>query len=162
MRAILGWSYFAGIQLIMLLATVLGWFLLVPFCLAQAWKPGYLSAFTEDKHIDAWSFEPLNYIYGNPEDGVSGQQALIWTSEGRQVPYMPLPDFLTRFTDIPIRRFLVWIYPAWRAYCWSAWRNSADNLKYVFAWKDGPFTAIGPVKLGWKMENGYNVPVLSL
>lgn len=125
---------------------ILGWILLIPFCIRQAWTADSKSI-KDQRVIDRWNWKPLNWIWGNPEDGVSGQYALVWTRTG-QVPYMAGAD------------------PAWRAYCWSAWRNSADALKYVFAWKNGPllatFTLGGRVhKLGWQMENGYNVPVLS-
>jgi len=132
MTRIAAWAWFVVVQLIALLVTVLGWVLLIPFCLAQAWT-------AEDR----WSWGPLNYVYGNPEDGVSGRKALIWTSSG-QVPYLPNT------------------WAPWRAYLWSGWRNSADNLKYVFAWKGGPFIRreFGKyyVQLGWN-DSGY--PVLS-
>lgn len=59
--------------------------------------------------IDAWDSAWLQSIYGNPEDGVSGQYALI-NPAGVQVPYMP------------------GAWPPWRAYCWSAWRNSTNML----------------------------------
>lgn len=145
------WLKFAAIQLIQLLATVVGWVLLLPFCWAHAWK---LNSFSDwkvgNKIVDRWSWEPLNYIYGNPEDGVCGMFALVWSTLGYQQPYMPS-------AGVP-----AW----WRAYCWSAWRNSCDNLKYVFADPKGPlvtFKLFGrTVKMGWQMENGYNVPVLSI
>lgn len=137
------WLKFIAIQLIQLAATVVGWFLLIPFCLAQAWKPG---ASNSARTIDVWSWKPLNYVYGNPEDGVSGYFALVWEN-GKQVPYL-------------------WVEFAWlRAYRWSALRNSCDNLKYVFADPKGPLKkfTVGryTIKLGWQPENGYNVPVLS-
>lgn len=140
------WSWFALVQLVSLIATISGWLILIPFCLAQAWTADAHSIKDATRVIDRWSWKPLNKIYGNPEDGVSGQQALVWIS-GVNSPYMPTAR------------------ASWRAYCWSAWRNSADNLKYVFAWKDGPlkkFTLFGKThNVGWKMENGFNVPVIS-
>lgn len=159
------WLKFAVIQLAMLAATVAGWFILLPFCIAQAWERDYDSGLTmgcsgyrirwqyisikDGRPIDGWSFFLLNTVYGNPEDGVSGQTALVWNRLGsNQIPYKP-----TRW--------------AWLdAYLWSAWRNSCDNLKYVFADPKGPrvtFEFIGrTAKIGWQMENGYNVPVFSL
>lgn len=155
------WLKFAYIQLVQLCCTVLGWLILLPFCVAQAWESNHDSGLTywgtplhfgvhsikDQRPIDQWSWALLNAIYGNPEDGVSGQQALVWTPTG-QVPYMP---------NAP-----AW----WRAYCWSAFRNSCDNLKYVFADPKGPlitFKLFGRTcKVGWQLENGYNVPVLSL
>lgn len=159
------WLRFVGVQLLMLFATIVGWLLLIPFCLLQFWEYEPQGSIKDERTIDVWKWVWLNKVYGNPEDGVSGQQAIVYTT-GVAGPYMPLPDWLTRFTDIPIRRFLAWIYPAWRAYLWSAWRNSADNLKYVFADADGPlvtFQLFGrTAKIGWQLENGYKVPVLSL
>jgi hypothetical protein len=140
------WVKFSAVQLLMLFATIVGWLLLIPFCLAQAWTLDAKSI--KDGHlIDRWSFRPLNWIYGNPEDGVSSQQALVWVA-GQLAFYYPLG--------------------AWKplyAYLWSGWRNSADNLKYVFACSSCPLKTgklLGrPYKLGWQQENGYNVPVIS-
>lgn len=138
------WLWFALVQLIMLAATVVGWVVLIPFCLGRRWgvdpKPSIKDGL---RAIDRWEWEPLNYVYGNPEDGVSGLWAL--TSAGDYMPGAWAP---------------------WRAYCWSALRNSCDNLKYVFAWEQGPLlerSILGRnVKLGWQKENGFNVPVLSI
>ena len=141
MKRILPWAWFAVVQLISLVATVLGWVLLVPFCLSHAWKLGPKSI-KDERIIDVWSWASLNLVYGNPEDGVSGMFALV---QGNQ-EYMPS-------SKVP-----AW----WRAYCWSALRNSCDNLKYVFAWKGGPFwrREFGRfyVQAGW-YPNG--LPVLS-
>jgi hypothetical protein len=135
---ILAWLWFGVVQLISLVATIIGWLLLIPFCLAQAW----------DNNVpDRWTWQPLNAVYGNPEDGVIGQHALIWNSTGQKVPYMP------------------GAWAPWRAYCWSALRNSCDNLKYIFAWQNGPFYTrqfgSRTLKVGWQLENGQKVPVLS-
>ena len=48
--------------------------------------------------------------FHNPEDGDSGQTALIWVNGALQI-YNPTGS-------------------RWKAYCWSAWRNSVDGLKY--------------------------------
>lgn len=150
------WLKFIAIQLVMLLATVVGWFLLIPFCLIQAWSDwdhtpdSSIPLLAKDgRWIDQWSAPLLRPIYNNPEDGVSGKAALVWNKEGTaKVPYMP------------------GAWAPWRAYCWSAWRNSADNLKYVFADPKGPlvtFKLFGrTAKIGYQTENGHNVPVLSL
>lgn len=141
------WLKFVGIQLVMLLATVVGWFLLLPFCVAHAWKLGPVKV---GRVLDVWSWGPLNRVYGNPEDGVSGMFALIRLDANTQGEYMPS-------ANVP-----AW----WRAYCWSALRNSCDNLKYVFAIPGAPlvkFQLFGrTAKIGWQMENGFNVPVFSL
>lgn len=148
MKNTAAWIWFAIVQLISLGAMVVGWVLLIPFCLAQAWEMSPMPSIKDGQRpIDRWRWRWLGFAFDNPEDGVSGAQALIWV-DGKQVPYMP---------DA---------WPPWRAYCWSAWRNSADNLKYVFAWEKGPFkqwTLFGrPQKAGFQQENGFNVPILSL
>lgn len=138
------WPWFALVQIISLVAMIVGWVVLIPFCLLQAWTPAAQKSIKGDgRSIDAWRWKLLGYVCNNPEDGVSGQTALV---QGNQ-PYMPNA------------------WAPWRAYCWSAWRNSADNLKYVFAWEAGPlkeFTLFGRThKIGWQRENGFKVPVLS-
>jgi len=136
------WLWFAIVQLVMLAATVLGWLLLIPFCLAQAWIAD-ASSIKDGRPIDRWSWKPLNSIYGNMEDGVSGQTALIWVN-GSLSYYRPRA------------------WAPWRAYLWSAWRNSADGLKYAFLWKNGPFCRKEwkrwYIQLGW---NTSGLPVLS-
>lgn len=142
----LKWVYFVAIQLIHLVFFVIGLVVLAPFCVMESWwvsdKP---SIKDHARGVDEWRWNPLNFIYGNPEDGVSGQFALL--SDGSR--YMPGAN------------------PAWRAYCWSALRNSVDGLKYVFT-----IPGEGPLvhwsfwklhgKLGWQCENGYNVAVMNL
>jgi len=141
---ILAWSWFVVVELIMLAAEILGWVILVPFCLRRDWLLDAKSI-NDARPVDRWRWAPLNWVYGNPEDGVSGSTALVWSPAGAGlVPYMP---------DAP-----AW----WRAYCWSAWRNSTDNLKYVFSWGRGPYLKTRWFQAGWKLENGRNVPVLSL
>lgn len=99
------------------IAAVLGLVILAPFCALKAWED---CMSTENpfgrapRQIDRWRWHLLNVVYGNPEDGVSGAQAMIWTDGKLGRNYMPDAG------------------PRWRAYCWSAWRNSADQLKYTF------------------------------
>lgn len=151
---------FAAVQLVSTwIAAPVGWLLLLPFCLARAWtvppdvrsiKPLAGPEVFRDR-VDRWLWDALNEVYGNPEDGVSGLWAVVHTASGL-APYLPGRP--------------AW----WRAYCWSAWRNSAGNLKYVFENTDaiaGPLAAgtwLGgrPYRIGWHVENGFNVPVLSL
>ena len=156
-----GWVWLAIVQLITMAFTVAGWVILIPFCLAQAWETSPVKSIgwqTGRGPVDRWKWAPLNWVYGNPEDGVSGQTALIWGSglmAGKLVGYMPGS------------------WAPWRAYCWSALRNSADNLKYVFQWRGAhpPFISKTFVLFGrtftytagWKVENvHYLVPVISL
>lgn len=139
----IGWIWFALVQILSLLAMVLGWIVLIPFCLAQAWTMDTIST-KDGRLIDRWSWHPLNQIYDNVEDGVSGQTALVWIN-GSLTHYMPNA------------------WAPWRAYCWSAWRNSCDSLKYVFRWSNGPFhrwqKGTFYVQAGW---NTSGLPVLSM
>lgn len=150
---ILTWPAFWAAQLVSAALTIVGWFVLIPFCAARAWRDSATPSINDGRVIDEWSFAPLNWIYGNPEDGVSGKDALIWTSATTRSEYMPGAN------------------DAWRAYCWSAWRNSTNNLKYVFRWRgsttpfaSGSFTLFGKAfnyGFGWKVENRvYKVPVV--
>lgn len=137
-----------AVQAIQLVAMVVALLVLIPFCLRRAWTRDAVSI-KDGRSIDRWNWRPLNYVCGNPEDGVSGQTAKLIGGG----PYMPDAN------------------PIWRAYCWSALRNSVDNLKYVFAWH-GDFAPLWSYrwqvgsyivhgKAGWQPENGYNVPVFS-
>lgn len=146
------WVRFAAAQLFQLEAEIAGIFPLVPLCLMRAWEMSPAPSIKDGaRPIDRWKWRWVGLAFDNPEDGVSGAQALVWVN-GQQVPYMP---------DA---------WPPWRAYCWSAWRNSADNLKYIFAWERGPFakgqfSMLGVIimwKAGWQRENSFNVPVLSV
>ena len=143
MRTALTWVWFAVIQVISLIAMVIGWVLLIPFCLTRSWEV-CASPLDPTRTIDRWRWKPMNSVFGNPEDGVSGNGALIWNESGMRVPYMP---------DA---------WDPWRAYLWSAWRNSADNLKYVFRWTGGPFRRWERseyyFQLGW---NASGFPVIS-
>lgn len=139
----MSWLWFLIVQLISLAATVVGWLLLIPFCLREAWVP--VDSIEVGRKTDRWALKCFNWVYGNPEDGVSGKCALVWNKEGTaRVSFMPNA------------------WAPWRAYVWSGWRNSADNLKYVFAWKGGPFYRWANSKfffqIGW---NPSGFPVLS-
>lgn len=87
--------------------------------------------------IDGWRW-PINLIYGNPEDGVSGVDAYGPNWEGSYNPYG------TR----------------WRAFKWSALRNWANGFNYV-TWRStdpAPFysrqySVFGKtrqLKIGWQ------------
>jgi len=83
------WVRFASAQLFQLEVTVVGWFLLIPFCLAQAWEMSpVLSIKDGSRRIDRWRWRWLGLAFDNPEDGVSGDQAQVWVN-GELKPYMP-------------------------------------------------------------------------
>jgi hypothetical protein len=136
-------------QLVSLIAAVVFAVVLIPFCLRRAWTGGGISI-KDGRAIDVWRYRWLQAIAGNPEDGVSGQTALVWGPNG-------------------LMHYMLDADPRWRAYCWSALRNSVNQLKYRFAWKDGPlwtwswkvFSWTISGKAGWQMENGMNVLVCS-
>lgn len=121
------------IQLKIILAVALGFFVLLPATLFHMWtgptfpsiKPcpdgsatiGGYGCVTGParRYVDEWSLEILNKWYGNSEDGVSGKYAYIWDANNNLVPY---------YSTFPS-----WM-PQWAmAYAWSAWRNNANNLK---------------------------------
>jgi hypothetical protein len=137
----------ALVETVQLVAAVVGWVVLIVPCLRKSWHDTP-SPFNPARTVDAWNSRGLQAIFGNPEDGVSGQHALIWLNGTTQGEYMPGAD------------------PRWRAYCWNA-RNSADQLKYWFAWRWGPlvlweyklFGKVRTLRVGWQDENGFNVPV---
>ena len=91
---------------------VVGWFLLIPFCLARAWEPveSTINPYGRaPRTISQWKWACLNTVYGNREDGVSGAEALVWIG-GQRVLYRPNT------------------WPPLRAWLWSAWRNSTNEL----------------------------------
>lgn len=146
MKLVLAWVWYTIVQLISLMAALIGVVVLIPVCLAFQYTAGRPAKSIKDgRVIDAWKWDWMNFIYGNPEDGVSGVFARIWINGTTQTPYMPNA------------------WAPWRAYCWSALRNSADNLKYVFAWSKGPYAELVFLgrtwKFGWQKENGIKVPV---
>jgi hypothetical protein len=100
------------------IAEVLGFIVLLPACLLHLWtEPNYISIkpLAGRVLVDEWSLPLLNKWYGNSEDGVSGQQAIVYDDAGHLVPYAST--------------FPSWV-PKWAiAYAWSAWRNGANNIK---------------------------------
>lgn len=105
------------IKLKIALAELLGFIVLLPACLLHAWTPSAAVSIKQlhiRPYVDLWSWNWLNYWYANSEDGVSGQDALIWSGNHLVWYYETFPE---------------WV-PIWaRAYAWSAWRNGANNLK---------------------------------
>jgi len=92
---------------------VVGYVLLIGPCLRRSWKPCMSTINPFDRpprQISEWKWAWLNTIYGNYEDGVSGAEALVWTTQGERVLYRPNT------------------WPPLRAWLWSAWRNSTNTL----------------------------------
>lgn len=148
------WVWFAIAQIVMLALTVLGWVALIVPCLLEAWELSPDPSIKDGRKIDRWGggWRLLDFIYGNPEDGVSGQTAIVWGSgadAGKLVSFMP------------------GVWAPWRAYCWSAWRNSTNQLKYALAvaWFGSPHFTVKilgrTLSGGWSIENNLAVLVLS-
>ena len=136
------WLRFAWVQFIMLAAAVRGFVVLIIPCVFRQWEDTTQSYIPEwqqkaglpPKTIKRWRWKWLNVIYGNDEDGVVGPQ---W--------YNPTGS-------------------RWGAYMWSAWRNSTDNLKYVFEQKGGPWYEWKSANGKWYFQAGWNssgLPVIS-
>ena len=86
-------------------------------CLWQLWEPciSTVNPFGRmPRRIDRWTWNWVQRVYGNEEDGVSGTYALIWNSSGQRVPYMP------------------GAWAPWRALCWN-FRNPIHNLNHPSA-----------------------------
>ena len=139
------WCWFAVAQLVMLACTVLGWVVLPLPCLLQAWELSPTPSINDGRRIDRWTWGVLNPIWGNPEDGVSGQTALVWLNGVTQGSYWPTCPSA-----------------ALRAYVWSAWRNSCDPLKYSLAVTrfGTPSVVVAGRRTGWSVENGRPVLVI--
>jgi hypothetical protein len=133
----LGWLYFIFVQIVAFVCMVVGWFLLAPLAARGQW------VYTESIHwptrqIAVWKWRWVDVIWGNDEDGVIGA-----------------PFYAQQVKNVYLR-----------AYLWSAWRNSANNLRFVFRWKNtGPFykwvskNGKWYFQAGWYADNGF--PVLS-
>ncbi len=135
----MGWLYFAFVQVVALIAWFVGIFLLIVPCALGAWEtvdqiyvPDGTPKGLPKGTIYVWKWDWLNKIWGNDEDGVVGPPLYNYEQSG------------------------------WRAYLWSAWRNSANNLRFLFRNFNGPFyrKEIGNwyFQCGW-YPNGF--PVLS-
>lgn len=157
-----GWRYFKAQLVSVFIATPAGWVVLILPCLLHAWSRMVLVRSLKPlpgrESVDFWTWGCLGWA-SNPEDGVSGKQALLNDGE-HYTPYMPCPSWITW-------RWAVWLWDSLRAYFWSAWRNSADELKYVYAWPEGHCVSGTWLNgrqyvIGWRPENGFNVPVLDL
>lgn len=137
------WLYFAFVQFVALIAMVIGWFLLIIPCALRAWKPveqiytpDWVPVGTSKPTIQIWTWNWLNKVWGNDEDGVIGP---TWYNT----------------TAIPSAKL---------AYLWSAWRNSANNLRFIFKNVGGPLFYWENSAKTWYFQCGWypnGFPVLS-
>ena len=130
------WFKFAWFQVRSLAATIVGWFLLAPLAAFKQWR--WQLAYPSLKHdqIAVWRWSWVDGIWGNAEDGVTGDNF-----------------YAARFKS---QRLC--------AYLWSAWRNSANNMRWSNSVVGGPFVRITKgrwiFQFGYRPDNGW--PVLRL
>jgi hypothetical protein len=150
---VIAWIWFAICQVFAFVVLMpLGWLIvgLAVLCGAHTDMPvtASIKPMPGREYIDRWTW-PINAIYGNPEDGVTGMDALgpSWTGF-----YNPTGS-------------------RWLAFKWSGLRNWADGFNYI-TWifsgtppllvKD--YTFFGSqrqLKLGWQQRYGRTVMVCS-
>ena len=120
----LAWLYLALIQVIAFVGTVLGIVILFFLSIFRCWKKRASREYPYD--IMAWSIDWIDRVYGNEEDGIDGSRGYRLDPEG------------VLYQHVWIERTKLW--PEWlQVYWWSAWRNSDNNLRFVFRWIGGPF-----------------------
>lgn len=131
----MGWLYFVFVQIVAAVAGLVGLVLLAPLAALRCWTYKTNTEFP-DRLLPQWRGGGLTFIWGNLEDGVIG--SMLYQQKH--------PN------------------PRWCAYLWSACRNPANNLRFVFRWVGGPFYRWENVartyyfQCGW-YPNGF--PVLS-
>ena len=104
------WLYFAGFQVVCAALMVLGWVILLPAAACKFWEPAW-SVHYPGSRINVWKWRWLDAIWGNDEDGVTGA-----------------PFYQAQFADERVR-----------AYMWTAWRNSTNNMRWASAIPGGVF-----------------------
>lgn len=138
------WLYFAFTQLVSLLAMLIGLPLLGVLCYMRGWEAAEQAYVPDWQHeaglppkaINRWKSSWINKIWGDDEDGVTG---VSWYNDN----------------TMPSR---------WLAYRWIALRNNANNLRFVFRNKGGPFYRWVSKSGKWYFQAGYydsGSPVLS-
>jgi hypothetical protein len=124
------------VELIAFAAMLVGWVLLLPFAAFRLWKDAP-SRHYPGVIIPVWRWRIIDIVWGNDEDGVIGAEF-----------------YRKRFPDERVC-----------AYMWSAYRNSSNNLRWVFAWKGGPFYRWESKGKKWYFQAGFRRdfgwPVLS-
>lgn len=129
----MAWLWFLVVQLINAVFLAVGIVVLIPLAATGAWVTRP-SRFFPGRAVTAWKGGWLTWCWGNEEDGVTGAEF-----------------YRERFKSDRLC-----------AYCWSALRNPANNLRFIFKWIGGPFVRkeFGNfyIQAGW-YPNGF--PVMS-
>ena len=83
------------------------------------------------KRVTVWKGGKLTWLWGNEENGVTGP--IEYNADNT----------------------------AWKTYVWSAWRNSANNVRFLVSWKGGPwFQYRGKnwyIQFGFRPDTGWPV-----
>src|ERR1700737_789244 len=108
----LGWAWFCIVQLIEAIFLLIGLLLLIPMAYFKLWvlKP---SPYFPGRIVTVWRGGWLMFPLGNWEDGCTGEASTQRAAE-----------YASRYPDIRLR-----------AYMWSALRNPANNLRFIFRWR---------------------------
>lgn len=146
MSTVAAWLYFALCELFALVVLFpLGLLIVGAACICRAWSSAAVQPSINPQpgrpDVDVWEW-PINAVYGNPEDGVSGEDALgSWVGF-----YNPTGS-------------------RWRAFMWSALRNPANGFNYpTWRWAATPpllvktyslpILGTRQLKLGWQRRYG--------
>jgi hypothetical protein len=110
-----------------------GFIILIVPCAFHLWRPctSTINPYGRaPREIDEWTWAWLRPIYGNREDGDSGERALIWPNPAVDPATTPLKDGRVLYMpDVDRPRWCPrWLYASARAYAWSAWRNNVNEL----------------------------------
>lgn len=146
MKIAAGWIWYVILQTVTWIALFpTGVILCAVLAYSRLWYTR-ASRYYPDRQVTVWRGGWLTWLWGCEENGVDpGDQLVV----GGTAKYLPDAS------------------PSWRAYMWTAWRNSVGNLCWVTSWKGGPwwqihFTVRGEpwyAQAGFRPDNGW--PVLS-
>jgi len=102
----------------------IGVVLLLPLSLLRLWHTAPSLEYNYD--VTVWNGGKLTWLWGNEEDGV--------LPSDRNHYLVGKPDWL-------------------RAYLWSAWRNSTNNVRFAASIKGGAWLQVR--RWGWYFQAGY-------
>lgn len=145
------WAYWIACQLAGLVLFVLGIFVVGAASAYSAWTYPYADSIKPIEgrtQVDGWTW-PINAIYGNPEDGVSGRYAFGPTWSGA---FNPTGSRLKAFEWAGFRNWANgWNYLTWRS----------PRVPPLFIYPYRFFGGTRVLKLGWQQRYGRTVMVCS-